>query len=208
MELLQNYPLPFLVTVVLPLITGIVLSFGGYESLKARSASEKQLDQIEKNTEETLRQLPDINSTLSTLDRYEKTLAAVGERDATLEAVLSQYKKMSQAAEQFAQFKGTKNPTEKNELANEILELLTKNILPVSVREDLPARPLVIKLGGNTFKVLFAVPMRIPPNLTFQNIPEGANANIIEKTKLGFTVQFSPAEIEVTNFGFIADAEL
>lgn len=79
MELLQNYPVAFLVTVVLPLITGVVLAIGGYDSLKARSDSDAQLSRIEKNTEHALSQLPNINATLGvTLHSHDD----LGERNA------------------------------------------------------------------------------------------------------------------------------
>jgi hypothetical protein len=48
MEIVQNYPIAFFVTVLLPTLTGIVLSIGGYESLKSRAAFDTQLNRIEK----------------------------------------------------------------------------------------------------------------------------------------------------------------
>jgi hypothetical protein len=67
---------------------------------------------------------------------------------------------------------------------------------------------LLINTAPNTFRVIFAVPMRIPPRLEFPNLPEGVSANVVEKTNVGFTVVFTPQSIAVNKFGFIADAEL
>jgi hypothetical protein len=33
MDLLQNYPIAFLLTIVLPLITGVAVAVGGYDTL-------------------------------------------------------------------------------------------------------------------------------------------------------------------------------
>lgn len=208
MELLQNYPVAFFVTVALPLITGVVLAVGGYDSLKARSDSDAQLSRIEKNTEHALRQLPDINATLSTLVRYEQALEASGQRDEALAAVLAQYKGMKRASEVWERFRASANHEEKAQLASEVLDILSTNLIPVEVPENLPNKPLILSLGANTFRVLFSVPMRIPPRLEFHDLPNGIEAHVTEKSKFGFSVTFAPSAIPVTHFGFSADAEL
>ncbi len=208
MELLHTYPVAFIVTVVLPLITGIVLSVGGYESLKARSESDAQLTRIETNTETALNNLPDINQTIQTMNRYEQALSELGQKDEALTAVLSQYQKMNLATQKMEQMRGTEDIKEKYGLASEVLDILSSNLAAVSVRDDLPSHPLIIALGENSFRVLFSVPMRIPPQLEFQGIPEGSQAHVLEKSKYGFTVSFEPINIPVTNFGFSASAEL
>lgn len=208
MELFHSYPAAFFVTVVLPIITGIVLAIGGYDSLKARADSDVQLSRIENNTEQALKQLPNINATLATLNRYEQTLAAAGARDEVLATVLAQYKGMKHASEVWEQFRASKNHEEKNQLASEVLDILTTNLIPVVVPENLPNKPLILGLGSNVFRVLFSVPMRIPPQLEFHNLPSGVLANVTEKSKFGFTVVFEPSLVPVTNFGFSADAEL
>jgi hypothetical protein len=50
--------------------------------------------------------------------------------------------------------------------------------------------------------------MIIPPRLEFNSLPNGTTAKIIENSKFGFTAQFSPLKVEVSSFGFTADAEL
>jgi hypothetical protein len=208
MELFSTYPAAFLMTVVLPLVTGIVVAVGGYETLKGRAESDAQLNRIEQNTENTLKQLPDVTATLATLSRYEKTLAASGARDEALAAVLAQYRGMKHASEVWERFRASKDHEEKYQLASEVLDILSTNLMPVSTPDNLPSNPLILGLGANTFRVLFAVPMRIPPHLEFQALPAGANAKVIEKSKFGFTVVFEPISVPVTQFGFTADAEL
>lgn len=208
MDLLQNYPVAFFVTIVLPIISGVVLAIGGYDSLKARSDSDTQLSRIEQNTEHTLKQMPDITATLNTLARYDQTLAASGQRDEALAAVLAQYKGMKRASEVWERFRASADHEEKSQLASEVLDILSTNLIPVVVPENLPSKPLILALGSNTFRVLFSVPMRIPPRLEFHGLPDGVQAHVTEESKFGFTVIFSPSAVTVTNFGFSADARL
>ncbi|AMK79113.1 MULTISPECIES: hypothetical protein [Methylomonas] len=208
MELFSTYPAAYLMTVVLPLVTGIVVAIGGYETLKARSESDAQLNRIEQNTENALKQLPDVTATLATLRRYEQSLAASGARDEVLSAVLAQYQGMKHASEAWERFRSSKDNEEKYQLASEVLEILSTNLMPVSTPTNLPSNPLILGLGANTFRVLFSVPMRITPHLEFQVLPAGANAHVIEKSKFGFTVVFEPISVLVTQFGFTASAEL
>jgi hypothetical protein len=208
MDLFTSYPGAYLMTIALPLVTGLIVACGGYETLKARAESDAQLNRIERNTEAALKQLPDVTATLATLNRYEQTLAAVGARDEALAAVLAQYKGMKHAAKTWERFRASKDHEEKYQLASEVLQILSTNLMPVSVSENLPSKPLILGLGANTFRVLFAVPMRIPPELSFHGLPPGTTATVTEKSKFGFTVVFTPNTILVTSFGFSASAEL
>lgn len=208
MDLLQTYPVSFFVTVILPIVSGLVLAVGGYDSLKARADSDAQLARIERNTEQALRQLPNVNATLATLSRYERTLAAFGQKDEVLAAVLIQYQSMKRASEAWDRMRASTSHEEKAKLASEVLDVLSKNLTKVEVPEYLPSEPLVLGLSPNLFRVLFAAPMRIPPQLDFQGLPVGTRADVTEKSEFGFTVRFSPPEIAVTSFGFVASAEL
>lgn len=62
MDLFGSYPGAYLMTIVLPLVTGLIVAFGGYETLKARAESDAQLNRIERNTEAALKQLPDVTA--------------------------------------------------------------------------------------------------------------------------------------------------
>lgn len=205
-QLFSTYPIAFSVSVILPLITGLVLAVGGYATLKARAESDNQLKRIEKNTQFTADNLPDLKNTIDTLHRYEQALTASGQKDATLTAVLSQYIRMSNATEKLEEQRGAKDLEERYGLAQEVLDILSSNLTPVHVRDDLPTHPLIINLGNNTFRVLFIVPMRIPPKIKFDGLPEDTEPNIIDKSKFGFSVTFEPKANPVNNFGFSADA--
>jgi hypothetical protein len=152
--------------------------------------------------------MPDVIATLATLNRYEQALAAVGARDEVLVAVLTQYKRMKQATEVWEKFRASTNHEEKHQLAAEVLNILSTNLIPVSVPDNMPTKPLIVGLAPNTFRVLFAVPARIPPRLSFQGLPAGVHAKVTENSKFGFSVVFEPTSVPVNNFGFIGDAEL
>lgn len=208
MDLLQSYPVAFVVTVILPVVSGIALAVGAYDSLRARADADAQLARIERNTESTLSQLPDINATLATLARYEGALAAFGQRDEALVAVLTQYQGMSRASDLWGKLRASTTRDEKARLAKEVLDVLSKNIIKVETPENLPNRPLILGLGANVYRVLFAVPLRTRPRLEFQSLPAGSHAEVTEKSEFGFTVRFTPTEVPVNKFGFTASAEL
>ena len=67
---------------------------------------------------------------------------------------------------------------------------------------------LIIRTAPNTFRVIFAVPMRIAPDIQFNHLPQGVSATVVEKTNVGFTVIFTPQTIAVDKFDFVASAEL
>lgn len=205
MSLFLSYPGAYCMTIILPLFTGVIVAVGGYETLKARAESDNQLNRIEKYTEK-LDQFSNITATFDTLKRYEGTLAAAGARDEVLVAVLNQYKVMKDAVEAREKFLSSKNLEEKFNLAEEVLDILNENLVPVAVPENLKKRSLVLSLGRNTFRVLFEVPMATPPELEFFGLPPGSKASVTEKSKFGFTVVFSPNAIHVTNFDFVANA--
>ena len=53
-------------------------------------------------------------------------------------------------------------------------------------------RGLVIKTARNTFRVTFPVPMRVPPEITFRQLPSGVTANVIEKSNIGIYCRICP----------------
>lgn len=142
------------------------------------------------------------------LKRYEQALQSANVRDATLEAVLVQYARQRAAADQFRKL-SRKSPSEETQgLSDEILRILTEDVYPVRVDERLPGRPLIIRVARNVFRVLFAAPMRVPPRLQFNGLPEGNTPEVREVSRFGFTVVFYPENVEIETFGFTADAEL
>ena len=101
------------------------------------------------------------------------------------------------------------DPTEdKGKIANDILKILNQDVVRTLVRDDLPGKPLVIEVVPNTFRVIFNVPMRISPKLTFPGLPAGVSPVVTDESEISFTVKFFPLSIPIHAFGFIADARL
>lgn len=121
---------------------------------------------------------------------------------------LAQYDQLQSAINSFEKIRGTKDVNESLAAANHILSELKIELGDIHFRDSPQGQILIIKTAPNTFRVTFAVPMRIPPNLTFQGLPSGTTANVIERSDLGFTVVFVPATIPVNHFDFSASAEL
>lgn len=208
LEIIKIYPLIFLCTVILPVIGGLVGGYIGWDSLKSRHKDSIHKQEIKDSISSIDSKLEPITSQIAVIERYEKELSYHNQKDEVLSAVLAQYKQMKKATEDFHRFRGVETEVERGKLAEHILSTITSNLAPVAVATNLPNRPLIIGLGANTFKVVFSVPMRIPPQLEFQGLPEGVSAQVSEHTTFGFRVQFLPADIPVSNFGFTASAEL
>lgn len=145
------------------------------------------------------------------VDALVRNQNALNESETTkniLGRILAQNNQLQYAIGINEQMTGVKNDKERLEAAQKIiseLEVILRNVTP---RDTPQGQILIIKTENNTFRVTFAVPMRVPPTLTFYNIPTGSTANVIEKSKLGFTVVFSPMTISVEHFEFSASAEL
>lgn len=208
MELIKLYPLIFAFTVILPALGGFVGAYLGWDSLKSRHEDALHQEKVSESLQNVESRLEPITSQIATIKRYETALSEYNQKDEVLTAVLAQYLKMKSSLETFRNFRGTENVEEEEQLAESILSTLTSNIIPITEAPGLPNDPLIISLSHNTFKVIFSVPMRIPPNLTFTNLPEGTSTEITEHTRFGFIVKFVPENITINRFSFNADAEL
>jgi len=63
-------------------------------------------------------------------------------------------------------------------------------------------------LAGVREAIVFNVPMRIPPKLTFPGLPAGVSPVVSDEAEISFTVKFIPLSIPIHTFGFIADDRL
>jgi len=207
MDIITTYWPQFLSSVVLPVITGIIIAIAGWYGLMSRASSDAQTQNMEHAIEEIRANTTDLKQNEKLLAHYQKILDQNKQHDESLQKVLAQYKAMKNAITNFEKYTNTPIK-ERGALSEEVLKLITTDLIPVKQRDDLPNQPLLIKTARNMFKVLFSVPMRIPPRLNFMGLPEGVESNVIEKSKFGFTVVFSPLAIEIDSFGFNASAEL
>lgn len=82
-------------------------------------------------------------------------------------------------------------------------DLFNLQIIP-----DSPLGTLFIRLEPNKHRVVFSVPMRIPPTVKISDIPNDIDYRVTDISTFGFTVEFLSKNIIVNKFGFFADAEL
>jgi hypothetical protein len=124
----------------------------------------------------------------------------------TVRLVRDQYARLEHATTQFSRMVG--NPGAKEDLSKRLLADLDLALSNAHVERQPGGNALVLKLGPNRFRVLFPVPMRIPPNVAFADLPPGVIPNISDHSNIGFSVVFTPASILVDKFGFTASAEI
>jgi len=214
-DIIRVYPWAFASTVIFPAVVAIVAvvaavfsGLAGFETLKGRIASSQQSQRIEQGVNNILSNDSTLQSTLRLLESYNDKIAAAGRRDATLTAIITQYQRLSQAANLFGQFSHRVPSRDQGKIAAEILNILNHDVVRTAVRDDLPGKPLVIELEPNSFRVIYPVPMRMPPDLTFTGLPTGALPQVSDKTEISFAVSFLPFSIPVRTFNVVASAEL
>jgi hypothetical protein len=211
---MHTYPWAFWSTVVAPAVVAIVAvvaaifsGLAGLETLKGRLASSRQSERIEQRVNSILSTDSALQTTLHLLETYNDKLVVAGKRDAVLAAIISQYQQLLRAAALFGQMSHRDPSQDQGKIATEIMNILNKDVVQALVRDDLPGKPLIIELQPNSFRVIFPVPMRVPPELTFRDLPSGVSAEVTDKTEIGFGVSFLPLSIPVKTFNFSASAE-
>jgi hypothetical protein len=124
--------------------------------------------------------------------------------------ILAQYEQLMKGINVFEQMTGQKDERDRVAAAEHIMkELQVAATNVVHVIDTPQGRGLVIKTAPNTFRVTFPVPMRVAPEVVFQNLPPGVTANVVEKSNIGFTVVFAPLTVPIDTIpGFSASAEL
>jgi hypothetical protein len=141
------------------------------------------------------------------LNRYESSLKRFEIQDETLKSILLKYKQLEYSMNLVNQFRGKEDINEKNIILSEILELISNEIVDIKEMKNSFTDALIISLKENKFKVIFSSPMRIPPQLTIIDIPKDAQYEILENSKIGFTIKFIYVK-NIESFGFTASAEL
>lgn len=153
----------------------------------------------------------DIRSVLPLIEALRKSQGALAESEQTrdlLGKATSQFDQLQSGIAAQERFTGDRRVEERLAAAEHIIQEL--KIILGNVRSQSTPRGtiLIIKIAPNSFRVTFAVPMRISPKLDFQGLPDGATPSITEHSALGFSVVFTPATVPVEHFGFTANAEL
>jgi hypothetical protein len=200
-EVFRTFPLLSIFWIVVPLAGGFVGSYLGFDNLNERLETNRHRQHVEIA-------LDQIKTPVETIRRYEAQLSATQQNADVLRLIIHQYDQLRSAIAIQSRLTGQENVRDRIVSSDQIIENLR---LLLGVTQTVPGpggQALLIKTAPNTFRVIFAVPMRIPPRLEFRDLPQGIAANVVEKTNVGFTVIFTPQSIVVDKFGFTADAEL
>jgi len=200
-DILRVFPLVFILVIVVPLLGGVVGAYLGYDSLVERLEAKNHREHVEQELDEL--KLP-----VETIRRYETQLSADQQNTGVGRAILRQYDQLRNAIDAQSRFTGQENARDRIASGDEIIANLRSLLGETQTAPVQGGQALIIKAAPNTFRVIFPAPMRVPPNLTFPNLPSGVEAHLIEKTNIGFTVIFTPQSTPVEKFAFTASAEL
>lgn len=153
-------------------------------------------------------QLTDLMPIIEALRQNQQALAQAQHAQQLAGMLLSSFDNLQKAIDQRGSASNARQAEDRLAVAEHIireLKIILENVRTFKMPEG---QGLIIKTAPNTFDITFPVPMRIPPNLTFSNLPAGTTPEISNKTNIGFTVIFRPLAIPVEQFGLAASAEL
>jgi hypothetical protein len=132
-----------------------------------------------------------------------------GEHIELLSQIVMKWSELQQSITRREQSTGLTDPAAYRAVDNQIRETLTALLGNVEARATRQGNALIIKTGPNAFRLLYAVVMRVTPNIIFPNLPAGVTANILESSAVGFSVMFTPSTIAIERLPtVIASAEL
>ena len=90
-----------------------------------------------------------------------------------------------------------------------IIHALQRVISSHDVSSWMKQDSLFISTGNNSFVIVFSVPMVTTPKLTIYPPPTlSTTAHLIKETNVGFVIVFDPATTPITDFDYVASAEI
>jgi len=166
-------------------------------------------DGTDKNrTKDISDELKQLSPIIEALKSSQMALAESEQTKNLLGRVTSQFDQLESGIAAQKQFSGKKRIEDRLAAAEHVIKELRTILGNVHSQKTPQGDILLIKTAPNTFRVTFAVPMRIAPHIEFTELPDGAVPHLVEHSALGFTVVFAPATLSVEHFGFTASAEL
>lgn len=168
----------------------------------AHIATQVRLASIEQDT-------PLPNAVLRSLTETQQKSAALNQQLLAVAKLVEQYRRLFAASTTFNQkIDPSLRYDDVVEVSNFLLDQ-SKDLLP-SLPYG-PKEPLIFEVDWNKYRYIFNVPMRVPPKVTFPDLPDGVRAEIHHVSRLFVDVQFfnsTNAADRILPQGFIADAEL
>ena len=187
---------------------GIIVILGLPQMLKW--ADSREAASIAERQARVVKGAEQIAPLVGVIRQLQDKLSDQEQAQSVIQRILAQYDQLRNGIEIFEGFTGKANVRDRVAAAEHIMKELQFAETHTARLIDTPqGRGLVIKTAPNTFRVTFPVPMRVPPDIVFPQLPAGVTANIIEKSNIGFSVVFAPLTIPIETIpGFSASAEL
>lgn len=149
------------------------------------------------------------NSVLRSLTETQDKAESLNQQILGIAMLVEQYRRLFEATTRISQ---VADPDLKYgevvEVSNFLIEQ-SKGLLPSLTFG--PEEPLIFTIGWNKYRYIFNVPMRIPPNVSFPNLPEGVFAEVSNVSRIFVDVQFyngGNSKDHILPQAFIAEAEL
>lgn len=196
LEICRAYPIAFFLLILGPFIGAVITAASGYEGLKARLSTDQQAARIET----TVR---DLAPPAETIRRYEALLGAQGQRSEAMSQIIIRYDRLKSLVG--LSLTGKADTADRLGTAERAIADLQGALQSVTIVSLLGHDALVVRIAANTFRVTFNGPLPATPRLTFSDLPPSAVATVLEPSKFGFTVVFTPSDIAVQHFGITAD---
>jgi len=207
-DVVRHYPILAGVIIISPLVGGFFGAYMGYDHLKNRLIKERTQQQIESRTEMISRSLGELAIPIEMIRRYEKQSVAQGHALEILQRALAQHDQARKAVAERERFDGTPGTIDRIAAAEHTVTDLRSLLGTTQTVPGPGGQSLVIRTGLNAFRVIFAAPMPQPPDISFHSLPAGTEGHVVERTKIGFAVVFTPSAIPVETFGFQASTQL
>ena len=188
-------------------VTSAVAALGWYyDNGPALTGAEQPQENA--NMQAVLQKLNELQRAVSAIENHKAAVFSQPASGSTAQLVLNQYEKLERASEDFSRFTGGR--AAKEDLSSRLIADMNLVLKNANVEATPRGDALILRTGLNTFRVIFPVPMRTPPRVTFSGLPNGVSSNIVEDSDVGFTVIFTPQTIPVNVFNFNprADSEL
>jgi len=129
--------------------------------------------------------------------RLQTILAENDIRDKAISAVLQQWERLKKAELQNERFFGGVTSADRQAISDQIQTDLLAIQQSARIMGFAQGRGLIIQTAPNTFRVVFPVVMRIVPRLEVYHTPPGVEPKVVESSRAGATIIYSPTTTPV-----------
>jgi hypothetical protein len=128
----------------------------------------------------------------------QKTAAEQRFKDAAIDRVPQRWDRLKETQAQNECYFGGPSPIERQAISDQLQNELLAIRQSVRIIAMAQGRGLIIQTAPNTFRIVFPVVMRIVPRLEVHRTPEGTEAKVVETSRVGATVIYTPMTTPVS----------